>query len=250
MNPPHLLLLHGALGARFQFDALVPLLAPHFTLHLLDFEGHGGQPARDREFRSEWFAESVVAWLDEQGIEQAHLFGYSLGGYVACLVAREWPQRVARVATLGTRFLWDEATLRRELRYLEVETMRQKVPRFVEELAARHTALGWETVVAQTQGLLRANSERGGLSPEVVSAIEQPVRVIVGDRDTTAGVAESFAIYQALPQGQFEVLPATPHPLPRAPLPRLAASLVEFFAGLIHEGKMSCKGRLPVAPSP
>ena len=53
--------------------------------------------------------------------------------------------------------------------------------------------------------------------------------VIVGDRDTTAGVVESASLFSALPNGQFEVLPATPHPFQRAPMARLAASLREFF---------------------
>ena len=230
MSLPPLLLLHGALGASDQFEPLVPLLADRFELHPLDFEGHGAAPSRDRPFRAAPFVENVEHYLSEQGIERAHFFGYSLGGYVACMVARQAPERVARVATLATKFLWDEATAAQEVRYLDVETMKQKVPQFAEMLAQRHTASGWEAVVERTRELLWANTETGGLTPAYLAGVEQPVRVMVGDRDRTVGVRESASIYEALPNGELEVLPRTPHPFERVPMERIAASLRDFFA--------------------
>ncbi len=230
MNRAHLLLLHGALGASDQFESLGPLLEESYQLHTLDFEGHGKAPMRDRSFRAEHFVENVLDYLSEQAIEWTHIFGYSLGGYVACMVAKRHPGKVERIAALGTRWLWDEETARREVRYLDVDTIREKVPRFAEELAQRHTATGWERVVNESKNLLWSNTETGGLTPEFMADLHHPVRVMVGDRDHTAGVAESMATYQALPNGEFEVLPNTPHPFPRVPMERLAFSLREFFA--------------------
>ncbi len=37
-----LLLLHGALGAKSQFDKLADLLCTTYIVHALNFEGHGG----------------------------------------------------------------------------------------------------------------------------------------------------------------------------------------------------------------
>lgn len=224
-----LLCLHGALATHTQFDPLFPHLADGFTLHTLDFDGHGAIPFPSRSLRPEHLVENVIAYMDANNLARVNLFGYSLGGYVACMVAQAYPERVERVATLGTRYLWDAPTLERELRMADPATMQAKVPRFVEALAQQHSASGWETVVAQTQNLLGANHETNGLTGEYLATITQPVRVMVGDRDTTAGVAESLAAYQALPNGQFEVLPATPHPFQKVNLARLALSLKEFF---------------------
>jgi pimeloyl-ACP methyl ester carboxylesterase len=66
-----LLCIHGALATHTQFDPLFPHIADAFTLHTLT---------------------------------RVSLFGYSLGGYVACMVAQAYPERVEGVVTLGTRY--------------------------------------------------------------------------------------------------------------------------------------------------
>lgn len=228
MNRPHLLLLHGALGASGQFGPLRPYLADPFTLHALDFEGHGRAPFR-RPFRLEHFVENVVEYLDQQGLERVNVFGYSMGGFVACVLAKERPERVERIATLGTKYHWDAEVAAREVALLDPQKIAAKVPRFAQVLAERHVAAGWEMVCRQTAGLLQLLGERGGFRPEEAAGLSRPVRVMIGDRDTTVTLEESRAIYQALPQGQLEVLPATPHPLEKASPTRLAYSLLEFF---------------------
>lgn len=77
-----LFLLHGALGAGRQFDALAAVLHPHFRIHRLDFEGHGTSSNRGRPFRVLHFAENVVESMDASSIGSAAFFGYSVGGYV------------------------------------------------------------------------------------------------------------------------------------------------------------------------
>ena len=225
-----LLLLHGALGASAQFAALAPLLAERHRVHVLDFEGHGATPPRDRPARIERLAEQLRAHLDAAGVERAHLFGYSMGGYVALHLAATQPARVARVVTLGTKFVWDAATAAREASRLDPAAIRAKVPRFADALAERHAgAGGGEGVLARTADLLRALGDAPPLGAEVLSTIVQPVRVMVGDRDATVSVEETAAAYRALPAGELAVLPRTPHPLEQVDAERLARTLGEFF---------------------
>lgn len=79
----------------------------------LDFEGHANAPAHERPFSIEGFAENVIALLDDAGVESADLFGYSMGGYVAVHLAAARPDRIGRIATLGTllRDLGDRPSL-------------------------------------------------------------------------------------------------------------------------------------------
>ena len=231
MTPtPHLVLLHGALGAGSQLDALAERLRPHFTLHQMDFEGHAGAPARGRPFQVRHFAENVLEMLDARGIGSARFFGYSMGGYVALHLAGTHPDRIDRVATLGTKFRWDPQTAAREAARLDPEVIAAKVPQFAEALAARHErAGGWERVLAMTADFLRELGERPALTDEVLAAIRQPVRVIVGDRDATVGVEESTAVAAMLGAGSVRVLPDTPHPIEQANPDALAAVLLDFL---------------------
>lgn len=229
MTHTPLLLLHGALGAAEQFAPLAALLEAHFVVHTLDFEGHGARPSARRPFRLATFAENVLAYLDEQGLASADLFGYSMGGFVACLVALAQPERVRRIATLATKYEWNPAIAAREAALLDVAQMRAKVPGFVDSLATRHSGAGWETVVNETRAMLLALGESGGLSLTQAAQLNLPVRVMLGDRDRTVSLTESLAIYQALPQGELEIFPHTWHPLEKVAPLRLTQALEDFF---------------------
>ena len=227
---PPLLLLHGALGASEQLLPLAAALEERFTVHRLDFEGHGPRPGGGRAFRVEHFAANAAEFLREHGIGRADIFGYSMGGYAALQLAATEPALVARVATLATKFAWTPEGAAREAGMLDAERMRAKVPRYADLLAARHTGFGWENVLAATREMMAHLGAEPALTPDVLARVAQPVRVIVGDRDATTSVEESAAAARSLAAGELEVLPRTPHPLEKVPLERLAASLGEFFA--------------------
>lgn len=229
MLKQNLLLLHGALGASEQFALLASLLSDRYNVHSFDFEGHGKASFRDRPFRMEHFAENVRDHMEQHAIERTHIFGYSMGGYVAMTLANTHPLLVQSIATLGTKFYWDSDIAAREVALLDTEKIAAKVPHFARALAERHTAAGWETVANCTHALLMHLAEQRGLRAEDVAHIKQRVRVIIGDRDSTVSLTESVEIYRALPNGEMEVLPATPHQLEKVSLGRLAFSLAEFF---------------------
>jgi len=221
-------LLHGALGASSQLDGLAVALRSRFRVHQLDFEGHASAPSRGRPFRIQFFAEDVLELLDTLGINGARLFGYSMGGYVAAYLAMQQPDRVAAIATLGTKFRWDPQTATREGARLDPNAIRAKVPRFADALATRHQhAGGWESVLANTAHLLRELGDQPLLSDEILSRIRQPVRVIVGDRDNTVSVEESAAIAHALGAGRLTVLSNTPHPIEQVDLTQLVPVLLD-----------------------
>jgi pimeloyl-ACP methyl ester carboxylesterase len=225
---PHLILLHGALGAASTFEPLLPYLGPQFTLHTVEFEGHGATPPLDRPFRIEHFVENVAGYLDARGLQGALIFGYSLGGYVACSLALGRPELVGRIATLGTKFSWDLQTAERENALLDPDKMRAKVPAFAQTLEERHPA-GWEWVMSKTRDLLTHLGESGGFAPERAAQIGVPVRVMLGDCDNTVTLEETRAFFRALPRGEMEMLPGTPHPLERVRPERLARSIIEFL---------------------
>jgi pimeloyl-ACP methyl ester carboxylesterase len=226
---PHLILLHGALGAASTLWPLLPYLEPQFTLHAVEFEGHGITPPAGRPFRIEHFVENVAGYLDSRGLQGALIFGYSLGGYVACSLALARPELVGRIATLGTKFSWDLQTAERENALLDPDKIKAKVPAFAQSLEERHPVAGWEWVMSQTRDLLTHLGEVGGFPPERAVQIGIPVRVMLGDRDNTVTLEETRAIFRALPQGEMEVLPNTPHPLERVRPEHIARSIIEFL---------------------
>ena len=225
-----LVLLHGALGGSDQLKPLADALRPHFPVHQLDFEGHANAPARERPFRIAHFVENVLELLNREHLDRAHVFGYSMGGYVALCHALAHPERVDRIATLGTKFRWDPATAAREAARLDPAVIRAKVPRFADALSARHEgAGGWEAVLARTADFLRELGEHPTLTDATLSRIPHQVRVIVGDRDNTVSVDESGDVAKRLASGTLTVLAETPHPIEQVPVDILSQELQDFL---------------------
>lgn len=229
MEKDALLLLHGALGAKSQFAPLRTLLEEAFDLHVMDFEGHGDSPMEGEHFSTESFAENLLDYLALHDLDRAHLFGYSMGGYVALLFASQHPQRVGQIFTLATKFDWSPETAAREMRYLDPEQLLHKVPHFAQQLEARHSAFGWRNVLRETGTMMQGLGDNPPITPALLQGIPHRCRIALGDRDAMVTLDESVRAYRQLPQGELEILPATPHPLEKLPLARLAYSLREFF---------------------
>src|SRR5579871_4958576 len=90
-----LVLLHGGLlTIDLNFGPLLKPLAASRQVIAVELQGHGHTALTDRPMTIEALASDVVALLDHLGIEQADVFGFSLGGLVAYAVALSAPARV------------------------------------------------------------------------------------------------------------------------------------------------------------
>jgi len=229
MPATDLILLHGALGDASQLAPLSARLGDGRRVTCFEFEGHGATPLRDRPLRIESLAASVLEAMDRADQTRVDFFGYSMGGYVALHLAATAPERVRRVATLATKLAWTPVVAARESALLNAATIRAKVPKFAAALETRHTAAGWENLLAQTADLLRDLGDRPRITDDVLASIPHPVRISVGDIDSTVTIDECAAAVGQLQNGQLEVHPETPHPFEKAPLDTIASSLDEFF---------------------
>lgn len=229
MSRANLLLLHGALGSKSQFSSLIPLLEETFHIHTLDFEGHGSSPLRDRAFRDEHFAENVLDYLNENSIQSVSVFGYSMGGHVGLYLARKHPERIHRIFTLATKFLWTPENIDREASSLDAEKILKRVPHFAKVLQDRHAVSGWKNVLQKTREMFYELGESNSLPIEELRQIHHVVRIGVGDRDSMVNIEESVQVYRSLPQGELQIFPNTPHPLEKVPVSYLVSSMVGFF---------------------
>ena len=229
LDRPPVLLLHGALGAAATMAPLAERLTPHFTVHGLDFRGHGASPDPGVPLTMELLAEQVAAYVTAHGLAPARIFGHSLGGYVALQLAEARPALVSRVATLAMKLAWTPEISAQMRRQFDPATIRARAPRVADALAALHTGMGWEHLLPATSTMLDDLGARPRLTRDVFARITHPVRLGIGDRDTMVTIEETLDAYRALPAGELEVLPATPHPMERVDLDRLSRSLVAFF---------------------
>ncbi len=94
---PVVLLHGGLLTIDLNFGPLLEPLAASRQVIAVELQGHGHAADTDRAMTIEALAGDVVTLLDHLGIAQADLFGFSLGGLVACAVALGAQARVGKL---------------------------------------------------------------------------------------------------------------------------------------------------------
>jgi pimeloyl-ACP methyl ester carboxylesterase len=202
-----LVLLHGGLlTIDLSFGSLLEPLAAKRQVIAVELQGHGRTADTGRAMTIEALAGDVVALLDQLGIDQADLLGFSLGGLVAYAVALAAPDRVGRLIVASAdahRPPGRESAPLDDDRMptaADFQAMRDAYaavapdPAHFDEFAARSSAMVHEFP---------------GWTDELRS-LRSPTLLVFGDRDFSPlpDIAELFAL---LPNAQLAVLPGTTH---------------------------------------
>src|ERR1051325_3512606 len=96
------LLLIPGLGATCRlWDPIVPELARHFTLIMLDNRGMGLSKAKRKPRSLADYSSDYAELLDYLNVDQSHVLGLSLGGIAAQRLAIDHPQRIKRLILMS-----------------------------------------------------------------------------------------------------------------------------------------------------
>lgn len=114
-DAPAVLMLHGwVASADLNFGGLYDdLIAAGHRVVAPDHRGHGRGPRPTGPFRLADCAADAAAVARVLGIAPAIVYGYSMGGAIAQLIARDHPDVVAGMVLSGTAQHWQEPELRR-----------------------------------------------------------------------------------------------------------------------------------------
>ena len=104
---PDVLLLHGLGGTRASLFATAAALSQRYRVHAVDLPGFGAssKPAR-APYNARWYAETMLAFMDTQGIAQAHVVGNSMGGRIAIEMGLMEPERIRSLGLLCPAVAW------------------------------------------------------------------------------------------------------------------------------------------------
>lgn len=148
-----LILLHGALGTQSHFNELAEELKKTYEVYTLNFDGHGGKESSS-DFSIELFTQNLLDFIGDNSLEQASIFGYSMGGYVALNAAIISPKKIGRIITLGTKFDWSLESAEKEVKMLNPTIIEEKIPQFAEKLKKEHQPQDWKLVMTKTAKMM------------------------------------------------------------------------------------------------
>src|SRR6266700_4282915 len=215
-----LVLLHGAFSATgTSFGKLLPHLARERQVIAVEMQGHGHTADIDRPLRYEQLADDIAALLTQIGLEQADLFGWSLGAGVALQTAIRHPEVVRKLVLASVTY--NHGGLYPEL----LAGIEHSKP---EDLAGTPFYEEYTRIAPHPQDFPRLFAKQQQLDSEIqdwpveaIRAIKAPTLLIIGDADVVrpehtvelfrllgGGVAGDLV---GLPRAQLAVLPGTTH---------------------------------------
>jgi pimeloyl-ACP methyl ester carboxylesterase len=234
---PVVVLVHGLGGRAEDWRNLAPYLAKAgFRVYMPDLIGFGRSDC-PKYFPYSVHEEAAVAvdFLDAMGLKQVDLGGWSMGGWVAQLVAVEHPERISRLilfdsAGLAVKPAWDPAlftpTTAAEL--VELNALLTPHPRPVPGFVARDIlrlsrANDWVMQRTLTK-MFTAEDVTDKLLPE----LKMPVLLVWGAEDHIVPLDQAETMHRLIPQSQLDAIAGCGHLAPLECTAQIGPKVVQF----------------------
>jgi len=104
---PSLMLLHGFGMDGSIWDGIVKDLKKDFRVLIPDLPGIRHSGLSKEPLTMEWFADFIKAIAEEEGLKMFHLFGHSMGGYIALAFAERYPEMLQKFGLFHSNPLAD-----------------------------------------------------------------------------------------------------------------------------------------------
>ena len=221
-NKPALVLVHGYFGGSPQWSAQLAAFSDDFNVITPDLPGFGLNNAIPSPESITGYAQYVLAELDARDIEQFYLLGHSMGGMIVqylganysprlhslllCDTASEmptlemWNDRIATAQDEGITGLLD-GTLNRWFTAPFLNNEKEAVEKVAEMIRG-----------TDTDGYIAcASAVRDMSQTSILSNIEVPTIIIVGEDDPACTVDQSKVLEQHINGSELVVLKNAAH---------------------------------------
>jgi pimeloyl-ACP methyl ester carboxylesterase len=229
-----LVLIHGGGStAQTSFGALIPSLAKHHRIIAPEEQGHGHTADNDRPFSFEQMADDTAALLDQLGIREADVFGFSNGGRVALVMAIRHPKLVRRLV-IGSSYAKRDAFPPQFWEGMEHASPDSMPATLRDAYVAASPQPDLARFVAKTKAMMLSTRD---LTPEELRAIQAPTLLMIGDADVVRP-EHALELFRMLPHAQLAVFPGAAHGAymgaaesakKGSQQPEMAATMIEEF---------------------
>jgi aminoacrylate hydrolase len=242
---PPLLMVAGIASDGASWRPLVPLLAPHFSLLLIDNRGSGRSTAEGALTLDDMVAD-CVGLLDHLGLARVDVLGHSMGGLIGLNLAARHPERVRRLVTMtcGDRIGAKERILCQDMARLHGESMRPQSwfrllfqwlfsePFFADEkqVAAAAEASTAYVFRQSPADFARQVAAVDGLAPFDRAAVRCPTLAIAAGLDILVPPAAVLAGHAGIADLTAIVIEGAAHSVHWEAPGRVAAAVLEFLA--------------------
>lgn len=245
---PPVILLHGWLGSWQTWRSTMVAMARDYKFYALDFWGFGDSDKKRERFEVMDFVDLVNQFMDRLGIVSAPIVGHSMGGSVSLGVTVKYPERVKKVAVVGSpvygkegfmpmllpfanplfaRAIWSSPALFRlgmRLIYAPLIT-RKESSEFYKMTAPATDVTTLESFFRSIASLQRVDLR------EDLKKVSQPALGVYGKLDVLINPRQRFTFQESLANSDVLYMPGSGH-IPMMDEPELFnEGLKKFLAG-------------------
>lgn len=256
-----ILLLHGGGvdGAELSWKLTIPVLAERYRVVAPDWPGYGKSGDMPGGMTQQQMIKFVVQFMDEVGIQQAHLVGLSMGGGAALGFTLGYPEKVSSLTLVDSYGLADKAPMhlisyltirnswiiqatyswmkksKRLTRWTMTSILKRPgsiTPELVDEVfQAVQDERGWQSF----EDFQRDEMSPKGLKTvymERLHELDIPVLIVHGEKDGLVPVLAARKAAGKLKQGKLVVIPGCGHWPGREAPEEFNRAVMEFLQDL------------------
>ena len=224
-----ILLLHGALGCEEQMYGLKNILSSQYEVFTFSLPGHGSNYVDDYLYDINTLKDSVALFIQNNFSEPIAIFGYSLGGYLATLLATEGFLLINKIICLGTKWQWSPIMAQREVLKLNPDLIEEKVPQLAAMWSKWHGQENWKNVVNGTAQMFLKLGDNPLIHEGNISKITCDIHLLRGTDDQMVSLSESKWIESQIYNAKYEELQNQKHPIEQVDIKILSDKIFQIL---------------------
>jgi pimeloyl-ACP methyl ester carboxylesterase len=214
---PTIVMLHGWGSSLEALKPLGHLLAPYGDIHLIDLPGFGQSPFPGAIWSSFDYADRLIAYLDENNIDDAIFLGHSFGGKVSLSLAARYPARVHKLILLAASGMKRKRSFWSRCRMQGIKWLGKTLKGidslcgttlFVKQFTPKFGSADYKNAGLMRPVLVKSVNE--DLS-DLISTIVAPTLMLWGDNDTETPPEIAKRMHQLMHSSKLFIFPGKGH---------------------------------------
>lgn len=210
-----LLLIHGNNSFMGDFDKQIDTLRKRFMVIGLDSRGQGNSTDDTTRLTYELMAEDVNAFLDKLNLKNVNILGWSDGGNIALILAMHHPDKVKKMAIMGSVLFNNDESVTAETNKL----LRKQV----KEMDARGVK---PTDINYRLKMLLLTEPH--INPDSLEKIKAPTLVMAGQYDVVKE-KHTQLIAEKIPNSKLVIFKGADHEAPEKIPGLFNKTILDFF---------------------
>ncbi|WP_051349410.1 alpha/beta fold hydrolase [Chryseobacterium gregarium] len=210
-----LLLIHGNNASMGSFDKQLDILSKKYRVVGLDSRGQGMSTSDDKKLTYELMADDVNVFLDKMNLKNVNILGWSDGGNIAVILAMEHPDKVKKMAIMGTVLYNNKTSVFPEINKILNDQIKEMKKNGIAESDMNYRL----KILLLTEP---------NINPDSLKKIKAPTLVMAGEHDVMPE-KHTKLIADKIPNSKILIFKGADHEAPMKISEKFNKAVLEFF---------------------